>query len=182
MSQDSIKDNYRDNFLEILAEVEGEYYKPEETLSIRRFIERYEPMNDFFRISFWGNGGKGAELKDRNQDFRDKVSIFICLNNDINVPPMLLKDLIQEIGKASQDAWGVTEYVFLLAEQLLKETGAKYIESFGEMLFSNMDTYGACISIEFTDIDVKGILNSLIGKEQKSKLILDLIEYFEAHL
>lgn len=50
------------------------------------------------------------------------------------------------------------------------------------MLFSNMDTYGSCISIDFSNIDVRGILKDLKSKEIKSKLVLDLIEYFEANL
>lgn len=72
--------------------------------------------------------------------------------------------------------------MFILSELLLKETRGTYVETFGEMLFSNMDTYGACISMDFTGIDVEGILNELRQKDPKSKLVLDLIEYFEAHL
>ncbi len=182
MSQKSTKNNYKENFLNILAEVEDTYYKSQEVSTIRSFIEEYNPTNDLLKICFSSNGGKGIEFKDRNQDFRDKIAIYICLNTDVTVSPLLLSDLIQEIGKASRDSWGAPEYLFLLSERLLKETGGKYIETFGEMLFSNMDTYGACISIDFKDIDVLGILDELKRKEQKGKLILDLIEYFEAQL
>jgi len=182
MSQEFFEENYRDSYLKVLNEVKDDYYKSEEVPLITSFILGYEPVNDFSRIRFFWNGGGGTEFKDYNQDFRDKISIFICLNNYIRVSPILLKDLIQEIGKASRNAWGVSEYVFLLSERLLQETGGKYIEIFGEMLFSNMDTYGACISMDFTKIDIEGILNELRGKEQNSKLILNLTEYFEAYL
>lgn len=182
MSEEFNNENYRDNFLMILDEVKDTYYIPEEAATLLSFIEGYSSVNDFSRISFSESGCKGAEIKDYNHDFRDKVSIFICLNNNIRVPHMLLKDLIQEIGKESRSSWGAPEYLFLLSEQLLKETGVKYIETFGEMLFSNMDTYGSCISIDFSNIDVRGILNDLKSKEIKSKLILDLIEYFEDNL
>ncbi|SHJ73492.1 hypothetical protein SAMN02745163_02459 [Clostridium cavendishii DSM 21758] len=182
MSQKSTKNNYKENFLNILAEVEDTYYKSQEISTIRRFIEEYNPTNDFLKICFSRSGGNGIEFKDRNQDFRDKIAIYICLNTDVTVSPLLLSDLIQETGKASRDSWGAPEYLFLLSERLLKETGGKYIETFGEMLFSNMDTYGACIGIDFKNIDILGILDELKRKEQKDKLILDLIEYFEAQL
>lgn len=182
MSQKCTQMNYRENFLKILVEVEDTYYKSQEVSTIRRFVEEYNHTNDFFKICFYSNSGKGTEFKDRNQDFRDKVSIYICLHNDVIVSSLLLRDLIQEIGKASRDSWGAPEYLFLLSERFLKETGGKYIETFGEMLFSNMDTYGECININFKDIDVLGILNELIRKEQKDKLTLELIEYFEAQL
>ena len=182
MSEGSNKKNYKDSFIKILDEVKDTYFSSEEILSIISFIEGYNSLNDFFRISFSVDGYKGSEFIDHIHDLRDKVSIFICLNNDIRVPHELLKDLIQEIGKESRSAWGVPEYLFLLTERLLKETGEKYIETFGEMLFSNMDTYGACNSMDFTNIDVKGILSDLKSKNQKSKLVLDLIDYFEANL
>jgi hypothetical protein len=182
MSKETSKKNYRYKYLELLAEVKDEYYSTEEALSISRFIEKYDAASDFSKISFSWNGAHATEFKDFNQDFRDKISIFICLNNNIKVPHTLLKDLVQEIGKASQNAWGAPEYVFILSELLLKETRGTYVETFGEMLFSNMDTYGACISMDFTGIDVEGILNELRQKDPKSKLVLDLIEYFEAHL
>jgi hypothetical protein len=166
----------------ILDEVKETYYLPEEVPLIISFIEGYDYLNDFFRIRFSENGCEGTDFKDDNYDFRDKVSIFICLNNDIKVPNELLRDLIQEIGKKSRSTWGSPEYLFLLSERFLKETGVKYIETFGEMLFSNMDTYGACISIDYTNIDVNGILNELKSIDHKSKLILELIEYFEANL
>lgn len=180
MSKHGSKNEYRDNCLEILTEIKEEYYKFEEIPLIIRFVEGYDPINDFNKICLSWNGCKSAEFKDYNKDFRDKVSIFICLNNDTEPSQVLLKDLVQEIGKASRETWGAPEYLFLLSERLLKETGGKYIETFGKMLFSSMDTYGTCLSIDFTDIDVKRIVNELKEKDKKSKLILDLIEYFEA--
>jgi hypothetical protein len=182
MTQESRTNNYRDDFLKVLWEVKDDYYKDEEVSLLRSFINNYDSRNDFSRICFTWNGRQGSEFKDFNQDFRDKISIFICLNKDIKVPHILLRDLIQEIGRASRNAWGAPEYLFLLSEQLLRETKGIYIETFGEMLFSNMDTYGACISMDFTGIDVGGILNELRKKEPKNKVILDLIEYFESQV
>ena len=181
MGNKSYNDDYRDSFLKILAEVKHTYYKPDEISKIEKFIEEYNPENDFDRICFNWNGCRGAEFCDYNQDFRDKVSIYICLNN-VKVPPILLRDLIQEIGKASVESWGVSEYLFLLSEQLLQLTGGKYIETFGTMLFSSMDTYGACLGMDFTGIDVVEILDQLNRKQQKDKLTLDLIEYFESKI
>jgi hypothetical protein len=164
-----------------LAEVEYTYYKPDEISEIKKFIEEYNPEKDFKRICFSWNGKNGEDFFDSSQDFRDKVSIYICLNN-IKTPPLLLKDLIQEIGKASIEAWGAPDYLFLLSERLLQLTGGTYIKTFGETLFSNMDTYGACISMDFTGIDVIGILDQLNGNQDKDKLTLDLIEYFKSKL
>ncbi|WP_459477002.1 hypothetical protein [Clostridium saccharoperbutylacetonicum] len=45
-----------------------------------------------------------------------------------------------------------------------------------------MDTYGTCISIDFSEINVKGILNELNSKQYKDNLILDLIDYFQTKL
>lgn len=106
MSEEFNNENYRDNFLMILDEVKDTYYIPEEAPSLISFIEGYSSVNDFSRICFSESGCKGAEIKDCNHEFRDKVSICICLNNNIRVPHMLLKDLIQEIGKESRSSWG----------------------------------------------------------------------------
>ncbi|WP_315073562.1 hypothetical protein [uncultured Clostridium sp.] len=172
--------NYRESVLQIMDEVQDTYYKPEEISTIRRFIEEYKQENDFQKICFSWNGGRGEEFKDDSQDFRNKISIYICLNNDIKVPPLLLKDLVQEIGKASVESWGAPEYLFLLSERLLKETEGQYIETFGKTLFSNMDTYGSCICMDFSEINVEGILNELNSKKYKDKFILDLIDYFKS--
>lgn len=97
MSKETSKKNYRYKYLELLAEAKDEYYSPEEALLISRFIDRYDPASDFSKISFSWNGDQGTEFKDFNQDFRDKISIFICLNNGIKVPHTLLRDIVQEI-------------------------------------------------------------------------------------
>jgi hypothetical protein len=182
MTKKSNEGSYRTSILQTMAEVQDTYYSPEEIFSIRRFIEEYKHENDFNKICFLWNGGRGNEFKDDSKEFRDKISIYICLNNDIKVPPLLLKDLVQEIGKASLESWGAPEYLFLLSEQLLKDTEGKYIETFGKTLFCNMDTYGTCISIDFSEINVKGILNELNSKQYKDNLILDLIDYFQTKL
>lgn len=182
MNQNQSKNKYREDFLKILAEVEDTYYKTDDVPEINKFIEEYNPNNDYSRICFSWDSGLGAKCKDSNQEFREKISIFICLHNDIRVSELLLRDIIQEIGRESQASWGAPEYLFLLSERLLRETGGKYIETFGEMLFRNMDTYGACISIDFTDIDIESILNELNQKECNDRSITNLIEYFEAQL
>lgn len=180
MTKKSNEDNYRESILQIMAEVQDTYYKPEEIFSIRRFIEEYKHENDFYKICFSWNGGRGEEFKDDSQEFRDKISIYICINNDVKVPQLLLKDLIQEIGKASVESWGAPEYLFLLSERLLKETEWQYIETFGKTLFSSMDTYGSCISMDFSEINVEGILDELNSKQYKDKFILDLVDYFKS--
>lgn len=180
MAKKPNEDNYRESILQIMAEVQDTYYKPEEVSLIRRFIEEYKHENDFYKICFSWNGDRGKEFKDGSQDFRDKISIYICLNNDIKVPPLLLKDLVQEIGKASVESWGAPEYLFVLSELLLKETEGQYIETFGKTLFSSMDTYGSCISMNFSEINVKGILNELNSKQHKDKFIVDLVDYFKS--
>ena len=182
MVKKSNEENYRYSLLRSLSEVEDTYYSFDETSELRRFIENYNPEDDFKKICFSWNGGRGEDFSDSNQDFRDKVSIYICIHNNLKLPQLLLRDLIQEIGKASIEAWGAPEYLLFLSELLLKETKGKYIETFGKMLFSNMDTYGTCICMDFTDVNVKEIIDELREKQTKDKLVIDLIDYFESKL
>jgi hypothetical protein len=176
------KESYRDHFYSILKEVEHTYYNPEETDSLCEFIQGYNAERDFNKICFLWNGSSGSEFKDYNYGFREKISIYICLHEKLIVPSILLKDIIQEYGKASSASWGAPEYLFLLCERLLKESGLMYIRTFGETLFTNMDTYGSCLSIEFTNINVQQILYELKKINPQDKLISDLTEYFISHL
>lgn len=182
MVKKSNEENYRDSLLRSLSEVEDTYYSFDETSELRRFIENYNPENDYSKICLSWNGERGEDFRDSSQEFRDKVSIYICIHNNLKLPQLLLRDLIQEIGKASMDSWGAPEYLLILSELLLKETKGKYVETFGEMLFRNMDTYGACICMDFSDINVKEILGELRDKQTKDKLVIDLIGYFESKL
>jgi len=180
MSKVNSENTYKEEFFEILKEVEDTYYTSSEKNTLRTFIESYEPAKDFDCIKFKGNGKNGSELIDESQPFRDKIAVFICLYSDINLPAIILRDMIQEIGKQSIASWGAPEYLFVLSEKMLEMSNAKYIETFGETLFASMDTYGSCISMDYSNIDVPKILEELNSKKEKNKMILDLIEYFEA--
>ena len=164
LNMDKAKIQYRNKLISMLKELEDTFYNDSEINSITKFIDNYKE-SDIEYIRFNWNKKHADEFVDTNSKFREKVSVYYLLNCKEDKNSLLIKDLFVEQSKYDKEAWGASEYLFLLGERLLKDSGTKFVYEFLKGAFNSFDTYGCCLSISLDEKlvdDIKSVIYEML--------------------
>jgi len=156
---DNTAKKYREYTTNIIKELFS-YLPYEKKAELRDFVSSYN-QSDFERICCCLELNNGGQFVDTNFHFREEVASYIIINYSSDVSDELLRDLYIECAKCSKELNGSSEYIPFIAEFLIRQTGEKYIKDFCLYLCSSFDFYGACISIDLFDYNVKQLIESI---------------------
>ncbi|GAB6108262.1 hypothetical protein [Fusibacter bizertensis] len=153
--------SYRDELIEILKQIELTYYSNNEKNEMCKYVMTYNHNRDFCRIQVLNNEAIDSAANTENEIFRTKLGVFLSLNNELDYDPVILNDLIESIGDYSKVTIGAPEHLGLISEILLKKSKGKYLNTFGRTLLCSMDTYGSCIYMDLSTLNVGDLIKSL---------------------
>lgn len=115
------------------------YPRRSEPTDIAEFVANYQPSDELF-VSFDWNGKHAEALEDRNLRFRRAVCEHF-LAHKAGTPLALVAALYTAETRFAQAAWGVHRIVSALAQELLEQGGAQYVEVYLAGMSCGMDAY-----------------------------------------
>ena len=148
------------------------------------FIKNYSGTQKT-EIAFRWNGEKDDDKwNDENLEFRREI-IESILRGDVIAPDVLIRDLFEIEAVFCREAFGAGQTLADLGDLLLKQTGAKYIESYFAGKAQSFDTENTVIPYGVPKSKLESIVEELnelkVGGSRNEDLDY-YISYLEEHI
>ncbi|UKS29791.1 hypothetical protein LOZ80_13000 [Paenibacillus sp. HWE-109] len=129
-------------------------------MNVDEFIQTYTLSKADFIMFKW-NRKHGKDLIDENLHTRREIIKYIESVNFQNVPGELLRDLLIAEAYYSKESWGIYRHYHRLAENLIRQTGATYLDDYLISAFLSFDTYCSTLVADLSGVEIDDYINEI---------------------